>query len=288
MLDLPPLSDPNPIRTHKGPLAWMARNSVASNLLMAVLIFGGLVFLANIKQEVFPQFTLDVVNVTVAYPGASPEEVEKAVTKVIEENVRGLDGVKTVTSTSSEGMAAVNVELMLDSNRDRSLNDIKAAVDRITSFPQDAERPIVSLTEFRNQVLSLIVYGDVPEKSLRATADRLRDEILQQDGISQAELGSVRPLEISIEVPQENLRRYGLTLEQVATKVRAAIAGTPHPMAAFTASDQQLLSTFMNLAQGNTVQAEYVWVSVRSQPFPTSLRSLFHPILAQRSLGTWQ
>ena len=220
--DSPPLSDPNPIRTHKGPLAWMARNSVASNLLMAVLIFGGLVFLANIKQEVFPQFTLDVVNVTVAYPGASPEEVEKAVTKVIEENVRGLDGVKTVTSTSSEGMAAVNVELMLDSNRDRSLNDIKAAVDRITSFPQDAERPIVSLTEFRNQVLSLIVYGDVPEKSLRATADRLRDEILQQDGISQAELGSVRPLEISIEVPQENLRRYGLTLEQVATKVRAA------------------------------------------------------------------
>jgi len=222
MQDLPPLSDPNPIRPHKGPLAWMARNSVASNLLMAVLIFGGLVFLANIKQEVFPQFTLDVVNVTVAYPGASPEEVEKAVTKVIEENVRGLDGVKTVTSTSSEGTAVINVELMLDSNRDRALNDIKAAVDRITSFPEDAERPVVSLTEFRNQVLSLIVYGDIPEKSLRATADHLRDSLLQQEGISQAELASVRPLEIGIEVPQENLRRYGLTLDQVAAKVRTA------------------------------------------------------------------
>jgi multidrug efflux pump subunit AcrB len=227
MRDLPPLSDPNPIRPHKGPLAWMAKNSVAANLLMLALIFAGLVFLSRIKQEVFPQFTLDIVSVNIAYPGASPAEVEKAVTKVVEESVRGLDGVKTVTSTSREGVASITVELMLDTNRDRALNDIKAAVDRVTSFPADVERPVVALTEFRSQVLSLIVYGDIPEKSLRALADQTRDQLLQTDGITQAELSAVRPLEISIEVPQENLRRYGLTLDQVATRIRAANVELP-------------------------------------------------------------
>jgi multidrug efflux pump subunit AcrB len=220
--DIPAMSDPHPVRDHKGPLAWMAKNAVASNVLMAALVIGGLVFMSRVKQEVFPEFNLDVVSIQIAYPGASPEEVERAVTKTVEENIRGIDGVKTVTSTSAEGVAAINVELELDVNADRALNDVKAAVDRISSFPQDVEQPVVSLAEFQNQVLALVLYGDADEKALRALADKVRDELLQVDGISKAELAAVRQPEISIEVPKEKLRSFGLTLPQVAAAVTAA------------------------------------------------------------------
>ena len=220
--DLPPMSDPKPVKNHRGPIAWMSSNSVASNLLMVALIFGGLIFLSRIKQEVFPSFALDVVSVNIVYPGASPAEVEKAVTKAVEENVRGIDGVKTVSSTSGESLSSTVIELELDTDKGRAVNDIKAAVDRITSFPQDVERPTTSIVEFKNEVLSLIIYGDASEKALRALADKVRDELLQRPGISQAELASVRPLEISVEVPREKLRAYGLTLEQVAAAIRRA------------------------------------------------------------------
>lgn len=218
----PPVSDPNPVREHKGALAWMARNSVASNMLMVALIFGGLVFLSRIKQEVFPEFSLDIITIQVPYPGASPSEVERGVTKAIEENVRGLDGIKTVTSSSREGLASITVELQLNAPRDRVLADVKAAVDRITSFPEDAEEPRTSLLEFKNEVLSLMVYGDAPEKSLRNLAERIREDLLQTDDVSRADLASVRAPEISINVPRESLRSYGLTLDEVAAAIRAA------------------------------------------------------------------
>jgi len=265
--ELPPLSDPKPATPHKGPLAWMARNAVASNLLMAALIFGGLVFLANIKQEVFPEFSLDTIAITVPYPGASPAEVERAVTKAIEENVRGLEGVKTVTSTSAEGVSSVLVELQLDAGRDRALSDVKAAVDRITSFPQDAERPTVRLLEFKNQVLSLMIYGDAPEKSLRALADQVREGLLRDPNISQAELAAVRPLEISVEVPQQKLRAHGLTLQQVAHAIRAANIELPAG-GIKTDSGEILLRT----AERRDFGPEFANIVVLSHPDGTMVR----------------
>ncbi len=222
-----PISDPNPVRKHGGPLAWMARNSVAANMLMVALILGGLVFLTRIKQEVFPEFALDVISIAVPYPGASPSEVERGVTTAIEENIRGLDGIKTVTSTSREGAASVLVELQLSADADRVLADVKAAVDRIQSFPEDAEEPQTSIVEFKKEVLSLMVYGDAPEKSLRALADKIRDDLLLDESVSRAELSAVRPPEISVNVPREKLRSYGLTLEQVAAAIRAANVEVP-------------------------------------------------------------
>ncbi len=227
MDSLPPESDAGRMRAEKGPLAWMARNAVAANLLMFGLILGGLVFLQRVKQEVFPEFNLDLVTVAVPYPGASPEEVERAVIKVVEENVRGIDGVKTVTSSANEGAGAVNIELELDAKSDRVLNDVKSAVDRITSFPADAERPIVSLVEFKNPVITVVLYGDGTEKAMRALADKTRDELLSIDGVSQAELSAVRNPEISIEVPRAKLEAYNLTLAQVAAAVRAANVELP-------------------------------------------------------------
>lgn len=210
-----------------GPLSWMAKNHVASNLLMALLLAGGLMALPNIKQEVFPEFDLDLITVGVPYPGASPAEVEQGVVLAVEEAVRGLHGVKEVRSVATEGAGNVTVELLAGTDRDRALSDIKSAVDRIASFPGDAERPLVSLVTRKRGVLSLILYGDTDDKTLRELAERTRHGLLQQEGITLAEIQSERPLEVSVEVSQENLRRYGLTLDQIAGVIRNASIELP-------------------------------------------------------------
>ncbi len=225
--DLPPLSDPNPTRMRRGPLAWMARNTVAANLILLVLLIGGLITIPKIKQEVFPEFDLDIVTVSLPYPGASPAEVEKAVTLSVEEAVRGIDGVKEVSSSSNEGGAGVYVELLLGADPDRALADIKAAVDRITSFPEDMERPTVSLIQLRRDVLSLVLYGDASEKALRELAERTRDELLQDPRVSTVEMAGFRSPQINIEVPQDKLRAYGLNLDQIAAVIRAASIEVP-------------------------------------------------------------
>jgi len=212
----------------RGPLAWMAKNPVAANVLMLILIVGGLVTLAaGIKQEVFPEVDLDVVLVDVIYPGASPAEVEQAVVLAIEEAIRGVDGIKEVQSTAREGYATVSAELLLGTKQDRALNDVKSAVDRITSFPADAERPTVSILAPRQQAISIVLYGNVDEATLRAVAEDSRRELLRDDRITYVELTGIRPLEISIEVPQAQLRKYHLTLDEIAARIRAASVELP-------------------------------------------------------------
>ena len=141
----------------KGPIAWMASNSVAANLGMFVLVLGGLYFAGNVKQEVMPEFQLELVTIAVPYPGASPEEVENGILLAVEEQVRGLEDVKEIFSTATEGSALVRAELQDSANPNKALQDIKNAVDRITSFPDDAERPVVQLVSMRRAVISLIL-----------------------------------------------------------------------------------------------------------------------------------
>ncbi len=217
----------SPERRRNGAVAWMAGHPVAANLLMAALVVGGLLMAFRVKQEVFPEFTLDVVGVSVTYPGASPEEIEEGIVIAIEDAVRGLDGVKKVTSTSSEGRGSISVETLLGADPDRVLADVKNAVDRITTLPEQAEKPVVSLLENRNLVLTVAVAGEVPERDLREVAERLRDELTAVEGITQVQLGAAKPLEIAIEIPQAMLRSYGLTIDQVAAEVRRAALDLP-------------------------------------------------------------
>lgn len=211
----------------KGPVSWMARNSVAANLLMIVFIIGGLLVASRLKQEVFPEFELDVVRVQVEYPGASPEEVEEGIVLAIEDEVRSLDGVKKVTSTSYEGNGIVSVELLTDVNKSSVLQDVKNAVDKIQSFPEDSERPIVSLLEPRREVISLILYGDLSRRTLRDLAERLRDDLIQIEGITLVELAAVPDLEIAVEIPRNTLRAYNLTLDQVSQLINRTAFDLP-------------------------------------------------------------
>jgi len=205
----------------------MTHHTVAANLVMSIFLIGGLVILTNIKQEVFPEFKVDQIRVSVPYPGASPEEVEQGIILSIEDVVRGLDGVKKVTATASEGRAKVEIELLDGVNADNVLQDVVNEIDGIQSFPELAEEPIISLAEVRNQVVTVLVYGDQEEQTLRDVAERVRDDLLQRPGITLVELGLARPREIAIEVPQRHLRAYGLTLNRIAREVGEAAIELP-------------------------------------------------------------
>jgi len=205
-----------------GPIAWMARHSVAPNLLMLLLIFGGLFMSSQITQEVFPNFDSETVTTTVALPGATPAEVEQSVVLAIEEELRGIDGIEKVTSTAQEGAASVVAELSPDRERQVVYNDISQAVDRITTFPDDAEPPVVTLDYRRREVVDLQVYGDVDPVSLRMAAERVRETLLLQDGISQVEFFGTSDLEIHVEIPLSRLRAYGVTLDEAARIIREA------------------------------------------------------------------
>jgi len=211
----------------KGPIAWMTRNSVTANLLMFVILIGGLLNIGRIKQEVFPEFSLDLVNVAVPYPGASPAEVEQGIVLAIEEAVRGVDGVKKVTSTSSEGSGSVNVELLLDADPNKVLADVKTEVDRIVTFPEEAEEPSVTLASRKSEVISLVIFGDLDQTSLHQLAERARIEMLANPEITQVKINGVPPLEVSVEIAREQLEAYGLTLDEVAGAIRTASLERP-------------------------------------------------------------
>ena len=203
----------------RGPIAWMAGNSVAANLIMVIFLIGGLIWANRVKQEVFPEFETDTVTISVAYPGASPEEAEQGIILAVEEAVQGLDGIDEVTSSAREGSGTVTVKALQGADLQKLAQDVQNEVDRITSFPEDSEKPRVEISTRRHEVVSLVVYGDQDEHVLRETAEQLRDGLLQEPGITQVDLSGIRDLEISIEVPLANLRAYNLTLEEIARRI---------------------------------------------------------------------
>jgi len=211
----------------RGPIAWMAGHSVAANLLMALFLVGGLFWALQIKKEVFPDFELDIVTISVPYPGASPEEVERGIILVIEEAVEGLVGIKEFTATAREGVGTVSVEILEGENIQRLAQDIKNEVDRITSFPEEAEEAQVVIAERKRSVVSLALYGNQNEWILREVAEDIRDRLIQDPDITQVEMEGVRNYEISIEISQKTLRSLNLTLEEVAGRIRRASVELP-------------------------------------------------------------
>ncbi|MCZ6627732.1 MAG: efflux RND transporter permease subunit, partial [SAR324 cluster bacterium] len=205
----------------------MANHGIAANFLMLACIIGGLLFLTNIKQEVFPDFEVDAVRITVGYPGASPEDVESGIVLAIEEAVSSLDGVEKVRATAQEQSATITVEALVDANLQKLAQDIQSAVDRITNFPEEAEEPQVRVLTIRHNVLFVVLYGTAEAKALHELAEQFRDRLLQDPNITQVDLAGVRPLEISIEIPQEKLLRYKLTFAEVARRLRNASIDLP-------------------------------------------------------------
>jgi multidrug efflux pump subunit AcrB len=206
---------------------WFARNPVAANLLMVLIIASGVAAVFSVKKEVFPEFDLDQISISVRYLGATPAEVEEAVCVRVEEAIQGIDGIKRITSTASEGSGRVLVELQLGASVSKVLDDVKSQVDAIDTFPEETEKPIIQEVTARRQVIDVAVWGDADERTLKVVAERVRDDLLAIPGITQVDLTNARPYEISIEVSEEKLRRYGLTFEQVARAVRISSLDLP-------------------------------------------------------------
>ena len=205
--------------TIKGPINWMVNNAVSANLIMLACILGGYLFIQTMKQEVFPQFQIDAVQISVAYPGASPEEIETGIILAIEDAISGVDGIDEVRSIAMENSGNVTVDAMNGVDTQILAQDLQQQVERITTFPEDAEEPQIKVLTLRRRGLTLALYGDTSERILHELAEQFRDRLLQDDDITQVELDGVRPLEISIEVSQENLRRYGLTISDIAQRI---------------------------------------------------------------------
>ncbi len=211
----------------KGLIDWFAGNHVAANLLMAFLMLAGVMAALSIKQEVFPQIDLDMVTVQVPYLGASPAEVEEAVCVRVEEAIQGIDGIKRISSSAVENSGLVRAEIEIEADPEEVLDEIKQAVDRIITFPAETEKPVIQLLESQEQAIDVVIYGDVTEKALKATAERVRDDLLTLAGITQVKVVGTRPYEISIEVSEAALRRHGLSFDQVTRMVRAGSLDLP-------------------------------------------------------------
>lgn len=214
-------------RSRFNPIAWMAGNSIAANLLMLVLLGGGIITAFTIQKEVYPEFELGIVEVMVEYPGASPEEVEKGILQPVEEAVRGVQGIKEMTSTAREGSGMVSLELVSGLDRMKAFQDIDQAVNRIRTFPVDAEEPEVSMQVQQRDVMELGLYGDVDIWTLRKLAEQLRDRLVSEPSITQVEIGGVPDYVTHVEIPKQTLRQYGITLSQVAEMIEQASQDVP-------------------------------------------------------------
>ncbi len=207
-------------RESRGPVAFMAANPIAANLLMGFLLFMGLISAATLPQEFLPEASLDRIQVVVPYPGAAPEEVEESIVRKIEEQVQSVEGLKRTESSAAEGLGSVIVEFRQGTDMNRALADVKAQVDRILTFPAEAERAEVREITSRQSIFRLVVYGAASERAIKELTYRIEDGILALPEVSYAEISGVRDYEISIEVPLHRLRGLGLTIEDVALAVR--------------------------------------------------------------------
>lgn len=227
-------------------IRWFSRNNVSANFIMAAILIAGITTWFKLKKEIFPETSTDVVSVSVPYPGATPEEVEKGVCIPIEEAIRDVEGIDIMRSTAANSIGVVYVEVSGESNVRDVLDDIKTRIDSIENFAENTESPLYEEVLIKNQVLTVAISADTDERTLRGYAEKIRDGILTykppkpsnwlnkitssfrgSGGVSQVELSGLRKYEISIELSEDTMRAYGITFAAVADAVRASSIDLP-------------------------------------------------------------
>jgi len=214
-------------KVEQGLINWFANNHVAANLMMIIIILSGLYSVATITKKSMPDFDLPIIQISMAYPGATPADVEKGIIILIEEAVEDVDGITTVRSVAREGSGSVTLEVAESYDINEVLNDVKTRVDGIINFPIDAEPASVSRTLIRNDALRIEVYGDINPVSQKELAQQIRDELLELDNVTSVRLAGDRPYEIGIEVSENTLLKYGLSLDQIAQRIRMSSLDLP-------------------------------------------------------------
>ena len=201
-------------------LAAFARNTVFANIILVLIFLSGWIATISMIRENFPEFSLDMITISVPYPGADPEEVEEGISRKIEEAIEGIEGVKQYTTTSSENVGTANIEVKEDYDVGDVLQKVRSRVDAISSFPVDAEKPVITELTLKDPVMLLYFSGDMSEQRIKEWSERIKDEIQQVPEVSQVEIFGARGYEISIEVSEKRLREYGLSFDRVVDTIR--------------------------------------------------------------------
>lgn len=240
-------------------IRWLAEHPLAVNLTAILIVALGAFTALQLPQKTFPEFTLDVVSISVAYPGASAAEIQDSIVRPIEEQLSGIEGIDNVTASISEGRGGIAVSFLAGGDRTEKLDEVKTAVERISVFPEDASDPIVVLANNSARVMEIVVHGDVSEQVLKQQAERLREELLLLDAISFAEVSNARDYEIRIEIDRDTLRAFGLKLDEVARIVRENSLELPGGLI-----ETDSISIPIRTAGRNLTQADFESIVIRA------------------------
>ncbi|MBL4826801.1 MAG: efflux RND transporter permease subunit [Spongiibacteraceae bacterium] len=212
---------------HRGIIAWFAYNSVASNLLMIAIIAAGIYSLLTIQRSMQPRIELNIININMVYPGAAPEEVERGIILKIEEVLKDIEAIKRVTATASESLASLSLEIYDNFELLAVLDEVKSAVDSVSSFPEQAEKPTINRLQIRDHVMNIQLYGNLDETGMKALVEEVKEGLLQDPDIAYVSVYGARDYEIAIEIDEITLRKYNLTLEKIATAIRNSSLDLP-------------------------------------------------------------
>jgi len=215
------------VTDEKGIIAWFAANHVAANLLMLFIIVAGIVSAFTIRKQTTPDFELNTIQVRVAYLGAAPQEVEEGVVVKIEEAIQDVKGIVKLRGRANEGMGTVTAEVASGTDLNEVMNEIKTRVDAISTFPGLTEKPVIYKEEIPIHVVFVAIYGSLDELTRKAFAQEVRDELMQLPDVSSVQFLGDRPYEISIEVSEDVLRKYSLTMSEVSQAVKNSSVDMP-------------------------------------------------------------
>ena len=247
-------------------IKWFVHNSVAANMFMFFILIAGILTIPRIKMEVFPDISIDVISVSVVYPGASPKDVEDGICVRIEEKVQGLRGIKKISSTAIENYGVTSIEVIPGENIDEILDQIKMQIDAINSFPNSAEKPIVQKLSKTSEVITVAVSGNIDEKSLVSIAEKVKDEIDALSEVTLTQMGGKKPREIAIEIPEKDLKKYGLTFSQLSNIIR--LNSIDMPGGSINTSEGEILIRSIGQARDGT---DYGNIPIKSLPNGSNL-----------------
>ena len=211
----------------KGLIAWFAANNVAANLLMFMIIAFGAVSTFTIRKQTTPDFELNTIQIRVPYLGAAPQEVEEGVVVKIEEAIQDVEGIVELRSAAREGQGSVTAEVATDKDINVVLSEIKTRVDAIATFPALTEKPVIFKEEVPIHVVFVSLYGDLDDFARKSMAQQIRDELMALPSVNQVQILGDRAYEISIEVSEHVLRKYGLTMSEVSEAIRNSSVDMP-------------------------------------------------------------
>lgn len=258
----------NGAKPASGIVAWFANNHVAANILMFLFLIGGLISVSGMRTETFPSIDPRLVTVSVTYPGATPYEVADSITNRVEEALIGIEGVKRIASTASEGAGVTNVELEDFADADDVYNDVETAVNSLIDFPpEDAERPIISKVRVTPNVMSLAIHGDVSEETIKYWAESIEDELRLLPGVALTALRGIRDDQISVEIAESALRQYSLSLQDIGDAI--ARFSTDVPAGTIEARKGDVL---LRVQEKRYTGEEFEKIVIRTLPDGSALR----------------